>query len=112
VLLNIKANLASVVVPSIWPLEVANVVQRAESKGLLRPADTDEFLELLRGLPIEVDAETATHALSQILTLARRHQLTSYDAAYLELAARRGIAIATLDDHLRRAAADARIAIV
>jgi predicted nucleic acid-binding protein len=91
------------VVPVTWGLEVANVIARAEAKGLVTAARSAEFLELLEGVSIEVDAATFTHARSSTLELARRHNLSAYDASYLELALRRGLPLATLDEDLRRA---------
>lgn len=92
------------VVPVTWGLEVANVIARAEAKGLVTGARSAEFLELLEGVSIEVDAATFTHARSGTLELARRHKLSAYDASYLELALRRGLPLATLDEDLGRAA--------
>ena len=91
-------------VPAIWPLEVANVVLVGERRGRLAEADTTRFVALLGALPITVDVETPQRALKEVLTLARERGLSSYDAAYLELAMREGLALATLDAGLKRAA--------
>ena len=91
-------------VPATWGLEVANVIARAEARGLVTEARSEEFLELLEGVRIEVDAATFTHARSGTLQLARRHKLSAYDASYLELALRRGLPLATLDEDLQNAA--------
>jgi predicted nucleic acid-binding protein len=91
-------------VPALWPLEVANVLVQAESRGRITPADVTARLELLGTLPIEVDWETAARAFREILALARSARLTTYDAAYLELALRRGAALATRDADLAKAA--------
>lgn len=91
-------------VPSIWPLEVANVLLVGERRGRSTEARTSRFISLLDALPIRVDAATSQHALSGILTLAREQRLSAYDAAYLELAMREGVALATQDKALRRAA--------
>ena len=91
-------------VPSIWPLEVANVLLSAERRGRLREADTVRFLELLRGLPIEVDGETPRRAMGEILALGRERGLSAYDAAYLELAMRESLALASRDRALVEAA--------
>lgn len=96
--------------PSIWPLEVANVVARAESKNMLLESQSSQFLRLLDALAIEIDADTAQHALTTTLQLARRYALSAYDAAYLELALRESLPIATLDDDLRSAAVKAGVA--
>jgi predicted nucleic acid-binding protein len=99
------------VVPSIWGLEAANVIVRAETKGLLTEARSVGFLEVLQDMAIETDPATANHALADTLHLARRFNLSSYDAAYLELALRQSLALATLDTALRAAAVRAGVAL-
>jgi predicted nucleic acid-binding protein len=101
-LLLVEGNLA--LVPGIWPLEVGNVLLRAEAKGLMTEARAAEFLGTLQAMSIQTDGQTSTYALTSTLQLARRHRLSSYDAAYLELALRQGLALATLDVDLQRAA--------
>ncbi|MEW5944386.1 MAG: type II toxin-antitoxin system VapC family toxin [Pseudomonadota bacterium] len=91
-------------VPTVWPLEVANVLLVGERKGRSSEARTSRFITLLDVLPIRVDAETSQRALSGILTLAREQRLSAYDAAYLELAMREGLPLATQDQALRCAA--------
>lgn len=100
---------ASAIVPVTWGLEVANVIARAEAKGLVTEARGGAFLEMLEGVDIEVDTATFEHALSDTLQLARRYRLSAYDASYLELALRQGIAIATLDEDLHKAAKKAGV---
>lgn len=102
----------SALVPGIWPLEVGNVVLRAEAKGLLTEARSAEFLGMLQAMAIQTDGQTSTHALASTLQLARRHKLSSYDAACLELALRQGLALATLDADLRRAAVQSGVGLV
>jgi predicted nucleic acid-binding protein len=97
------------IVPVTWGLEVANVMARAEARALVTEARSGEFLELLDGVSIEVDAATFTHARSTTLQLARRHKLSAYDASYLELALRRGLPLATLDEDLQKAAKKAGV---
>jgi len=92
------------VAPAHWALELANGLVMAERRGRLKPADAASFVELLRSLPIEIDADTAAQALRDTLALARAQRLTSYDAAYLELAMRRGLPLVTLDAPLEAAA--------
>lgn len=99
-------------VPAIWGLEVANVLARAEDRGLITEARSEAFLALLRRLHIDSDLETSAQSLGNTLQLARRYRLSSYDAAYLELALREGLALATLDDDLRKAAMRAGVTIV
>lgn len=93
-------------VPWIWTLEVANVLLVAERRGRLASADSSRFLALLRGLPIRVDSGSVDRVWTDVLSLARQHQLSSYDAAYLELAARQGVPLLTLDQDLQRVAAE------
>jgi predicted nucleic acid-binding protein len=99
------------IVPSVWGLEVANVISRAEAQGLVTEARSEAFLEMLVGLAIEVDGGSVDHAFSSTLNLARRYKLSSYDASYLELALRQGVALATLDTDLRKAAKKAGVEI-
>ena len=94
----------SVVVPSLWPLEVANVLTISERKGRTNQAKITTFLQLLGDLPIAIDPKTESKALTDILSLARANGLTAYDAAYLELALREGLSLATLDKDLLRVA--------
>ncbi len=100
---------ASAIVPVTWGLEVANVIARAEAKGLVTEARSGAFLEMLEGVDIEVDTATFQHALSDTLQLARRYKLSAYDASYLELALRQGIPLATLDEDLQKAAKKAGV---
>ena len=91
-------------VPALWHLEVANVLGMAERRQRIAGPDVDEGIEMLGRLPIAVDSETADRAFGDIRGLARSHGLSAYDAAYLELATRTGLPLATLDKGLRRAA--------
>jgi len=92
------------VVPVHWPLEVANVLAMAEKrKRIAEPAST-QFLSLLSVMEIHVDLESSSRAFGYALPLCRSHGLTSYDAAYLDLALCRQLPLASLDDALRRAA--------
>ena len=99
------------IVPSLMTLEVANVVAKVEFKGLVAEADSQRFLALLGRLNIVTDQATAAHALGDTLNLARRYKLSAYDAAYLELALRKGLPLATLDANLAKAATTAGVPI-
>lgn len=99
------------IVPSLLTLEVANVVAKVEFKGLVAEADSQRFLALLGRLNIVTDQATAAHALGDTLNLARRYKLSAYDAAYLELALRKGLPLATLDANLAKAATTAGVPI-
>jgi predicted nucleic acid-binding protein len=96
-------------VPATWALEVASVIARAEAKGVLSEAQSGAFLEMLDAMDIGADAETAAAAFSGTLRIARRYRLSSYHASYLELAIRKGVPLATLDEDLRKAAAKAGV---
>ncbi len=91
-------------VPPLWHWEVGNALLAAERRGRLEPTAADRFLHLLGQLPIQADAESADRALHETRRLAREHDLTTCDAAYLELAHRRGLPLATRDAALARAA--------
>lgn len=91
-------------VPSLWRLEVANAFQSAIRRKRIASSYRDEALAALAQLAIVVDMETEAYAWSTTLRLAERHGLTLYDAAYLELAQRRSLPLATLDKKLRGAA--------
>lgn len=92
------------VLRSLWALEAANVIAKAEARGLLTEARAQAFVNLLDRLNIVTDTGTAAHALHDTLQLARRHKLSAFDAAYLELALRLGAPLATLEADLARAA--------
>jgi predicted nucleic acid-binding protein len=88
-------------VPGIWWFEIYNVLVSGERRGRSTPQQTARFQGLIGELPITIAPITDPNA---ILNLARRHSLTFYDAAYLELAQREKVALATLDQALARAA--------
>jgi predicted nucleic acid-binding protein len=92
------------IVPTIWPLEVANAALVGERRKRLDEARSTRFFTLLSGLPIIVDDATSGKAFGDIAHLARAHTLSSYDAAYLELAIRRGLPLGCLDGKLKAAA--------
>jgi predicted nucleic acid-binding protein len=91
------------VVPSIWPLEVVNVLLAAERQKRLSESDSIRFLTLLSQLPILVEYERA-EMMKELLAWARSNHLSSYDASYLDLAMRKGIPMTTLDNKLIEAA--------
>lgn len=104
VLEAMKAADTAAEVPVTWGLEVANVLAKAESKDIITEAQSEAFLEMLGGIRIRADALTFPRSLADVLHLARRYRLSSYDASYLELALRHGLPLATLDTALARAA--------
>jgi predicted nucleic acid-binding protein len=85
------------IVPSLWRLEVANVLRNAVRRGRCDHAYVDRSLDRLRRLPIRVDAETDEHAWGATRALSQAHALTLYDAAYLELALRERSPVASCD---------------
>ncbi len=98
--------------PSIWPLEVCNVLLVAERKKRIGEADSARFIALLTELPIIVEQEPPERMLKEIFALAREHKLSSYDASYLDLAMRKGLPIATLDKNLIAAAKRSKVPIL
>ena len=102
-------KVTNAIVPVTWGLEVANFIARAETKSLVTEARSGAFLALLEDVDIDVDAATFVQALSGTLQLARRYKLSAYDASYLELALRRGLPLATLDEDLQKAAKKAGV---
>ena len=99
-------------VPSIWPLEVCNVLLVAERKRRIGEADSVRFITLLTELPIIVEQEPPERMIKEIFALAREHKLSSYDASYLDLAMRKGLSIATLDKNLIAAAKRSNVPIL
>jgi predicted nucleic acid-binding protein len=95
---------ASAIVPSLFHLELANILVVGERRKRSTDAQATAFLARLAGLPIAVDGQTAVRAWSDIIALARSQTLSTYDAAYLELAVRESTPLATLDDKLETAA--------
>ena len=91
---------ATALVPSVWPLEVVNVLLVAERRKRLSEADSVRFISLLSQLPISVEYESPERIMRGLLSFARENNLSSYDASYLDLSMRNGIPIATLDNQL------------
>ena len=109
VLNALRAGDTQCLVPVTWGLEVANVIARGESKGQVTEAQSEAFLEMLTDLAVHTDVASAGQALSDTLQLARRYNLSAYDASYLELALRTSQPLSTLDMDLRRAAEKADV---
>lgn len=99
-------------VPALWRLEVANILEMSTRRGRHDAAFRDATLADLSLLPIRLDPETNEHTWDTTLRLASRHKLTLYDAAYLELAQRRSLPLATLDQDLRGAARLERVPVL
>lgn len=94
------------IVPTIWPLEVANTLAIAERRGRINEERLHRNVEVVLGLEVEVDEFGAGYALSRTLSIARHFNLTVYDASYLELARRSQGTLVTLDKRLRKAATE------
>jgi predicted nucleic acid-binding protein len=91
-------------VPLLWFIEIANALALAERRGRITAAESAQLIALFETLGIEADGETASLAFTRILDLAREQRLTAYDAAYLELAMRLGVPLASKDRDLCDAA--------
>lgn len=102
----------TILVPAVWRLEVGNALLTALRRERLARKDVERLLALVAALPVEQDLPLDDAAYSRVMAIAERYGLTSYDAAYLELAQRRGVALATLDARLRQASAKAGVAVM
>src|SRR6266851_4771256 len=91
-------------VPVLWLYEVVSVLAKAQRTGSITVDKAHGFLEDLRSLDITVDRESFGHIFGDVHRLAVEYALSGYDAAYLELAIRRGLPLATLDGDLQSAA--------
>ena len=100
---------AVALVPELWYLEALNALLCAERKGKITTAQTKAFTSQLENLPITVDSSTWRQSFGQTMDLARVYSLSSYDAAYLELAVREFLTLATLDEKLVKAAKKAGV---
>ena len=99
-------------VPSLWRLEVPNILEMGVRRARHNLGFLEATLSDLSLLPISLDPETDRQAWNATLQLARHHRLTLYDAAYLELAQRRRLPLATLDRELRSAATAEQVALL
>ena len=97
------------IVPALWWYELRNVLVLGERQGRLTERATARFLRDISRLAITIDSSPNE---AQVLTLARRHRLTVYDAAYLELAGREALPLATLDEELAAAARAEQVALI
>jgi predicted nucleic acid-binding protein len=107
---KVVANGAAV--PGLWSLELANGLVSGERRRRIKPAESAAFIAMIEDLPISVDSTTGTRALHETINLARDHRLSAYDAAYLELAMRLGLPLATADHGLAAAAARVGVALI
>jgi len=100
------------VVPSIWSFEVANTLLVGERRKRISKLDSSNFLSFLAVLPVTIDDSSTGRALGPILALAREYGLSAYDAAYLELAMRESLPLATRDRVLERTAVSLGVSVV
>jgi predicted nucleic acid-binding protein len=100
------------VVPALWPFEVANALALAERRKRITQEGIAAFLETLRRLPIQIERREALWLWQATLPLAREHRLTAYDAAYLDLARRDRLSLATLDRDLQAAGRTLGVAVL
>lgn len=110
--LDLLSEGADALVPSIWPLEIANALLIAEKRKRIAQAQVTPILQQIASLPISVMPVDAKQAFGRILPLARQQTLSEYDAAYLELALRHQLPLATLDSALRRSAQDTGVVLL
>jgi predicted nucleic acid-binding protein len=96
-------------VPPLWWYEIANALIGAQRRKRLTERDRMRLIELYRMLPIRTDTVLDSDAMYRFHTLALEYELSAYDAAYLELAQRRGLGLATLDKRLHSAAVRAGV---
>ncbi len=99
------------VVPQHWPAEVANTFLVAVRRGRISQDKAARLFRDLLALPIRIDSASTETTFGQVFAYAEKYGLTVYDAAYLELALRNGIALATLDSELRNAARAAGVSL-
>ena len=99
-------------VPPVWPLEVANVLLGAERRGRLSRARSQGFVAMLGQLPIATVERPQRESIESALSLGRDYCLSAYDAAYLDLAIREGVPLASKDRLLRTAARRAGVALL
>jgi len=95
---------STIVAPPILPTELANALLMAQKRKRLTAQDVARAITALKSLAVECESAHVGLSADAVRSLALAYDLTAYDAAYLEMAARRGLPLATLDDDLKRAA--------
>jgi predicted nucleic acid-binding protein len=111
-LLNRCAAGEEVMVASVWPLEITNGLLSAQRRGRVTAERVEQFLTQILRFHIQVEPFTTQQAVREVRQLAKTHQLTTYDAAYLALALRFQLPLATLDKELITAANTAGVRLV
>ena len=100
------------IVPAIWPFEVANGLRSAERRGRITMVDALRSALVLRTLPIEIEPADVATTLDGCAAIARRLDLSVYDAAYVSLAIARRLPLATADERVRRACTAAGVEVI
>jgi predicted nucleic acid-binding protein len=109
-LLGLISEGTEVHVPHLWPLEVTNALVKALRRQQITREELSEYARQLASLRVQVDIDqVARRAFHQVLLIAERYQLTTYNAAYLELAQRRKLPLATADRNLVQAAGATKV---
>ena len=106
------ASDAALWVPGLWWYELSNALVMAQRRNRLAETERERALELFERLPIETDLHIGPELSARLQGLARRYGLSAYDAAYLDLAQRLGLGLATIDQPLTVAARKARITVL
>ena len=101
----------AILVPALWSVEITNAVLTAERRKRIKQPEIRRFVELLDGLTVIVDSQSVTENVNNILPIGREYGLSAYDAAYLDVAIRHGVPLATLDSALQKAGRKAGIEI-
>lgn len=99
-----KLQQGGMAAPAHWSLELTNIIWNSERRGRINLADAATFLQTVAALDVAIDPETPRRAWSDTLALARAQDLTTYDAAYLELAIRLRATLVSKDAALLKAA--------
>ena len=101
----------SILVPTLWPIEITNALLVAERRNRVKQSTIRQSVALLNGLTVLLFSQSVTESVGNVLPLAREYNLSAYDAAYLDVALRHGIPLATLDYNLQKAGTKAGIKI-
>jgi predicted nucleic acid-binding protein len=106
-----RVSLTGAVVPPHWRIEIENTIRVGQRRGKATTQEIQAFVELIQAAPVEIDVRPLA-TFGNLLPLAQRYSLSVYDAAYVELASRRGLPLATLDANMQRAAQEMGIDLI
>lgn len=109
---NLFSQGNTAVVPSFWPHEVLNALLVGEKRKRISKELVRSFLNDLAALPIALEQSSQRLVFDRIQRLSREHNLTAYDAAYLDLALNTELPIATLDEELIKACNKSRVPLI